>query len=52
MTVDEIVKKLGISLDDVIGDKKKIIKKISPRSNATENQLTFCKIGRESKLFE
>jgi len=50
MKINEIIEKLGISIDDVIGDMNKTIEGVASLSKAVKNQLTFCKVGNESKL--
>lgn len=52
MRIDEIIKKLGISIDNVVGDINKSIECATPLSKATKNQITFCKKDNESKLFD
>lgn len=50
MKINKIIEKLGISIDDVVGDGNKNIEGVVPLSKITKNQLTFCKKGNESKL--
>ena len=52
MRINEIIKKLGISIDNVVGDVNKSIECAEPFSKATKNQITFCKKDNESKLFD
>ena len=50
LRVKEIINKLGISSDDVVGDFNRAIEDVAPLSELTNNQLAFCKKGTESKL--
>src|SRR4030043_463446 len=43
MKVFELLEKLGLTQKEIVGDINKIIKGVSPLSQAAENQLTFCK---------
>lgn len=52
MKVNEILKKLGLSKDAVIGDINKIVEGVAPLSNAIENKLVFCKRDNISELFD
>jgi UDP-3-O-[3-hydroxymyristoyl] glucosamine N-acyltransferase len=50
MKVKELIEKLGINTDNVIGDINRDIKGVSSIFNVSENQLTFCKKDNESYL--